>query len=270
MAFQAMSLPFFMRPSFTIHRLARSEEKRRADWLDALAAFDPRKEMPLKLDGLNGVWWVYLAQRHVALKRVSLDSPGARLKNFLHVSRSFRQWRGAQLLLNARIDTPRPFVLATQRTPKGAFEWIGTKHIQGPTLLALFADGVFTSVLATILGRHLARVTSRAHLFNRDHKPSNLIVHLGDSPERCRIAVLDTVGIRRISAAQHLSYAARMLASLIIEPTGCGCPPPKSFVLDIARHCVGTDSADAFQLANAALDARERHGDPTPRINPLA
>lgn len=270
MAFQAMFLPFPMQPSVTIHRLASSQEHRRAEWIQSLARFDPRTATPLKQDGLDGVWRTSILDRDLALKCLTLTSPLARLKSFVHLSRSFRQWRGAQLLVRAHIDTAEPVVLATQRTRGETREWIGTAFVEGPTLLKLFSQGCFTTPLAIALGRHLAGMTRGASLFNRDHKPSNLIVTLADEPERCRISVLDTVGIRTISPASHLRFTARMLASLIIEPTGCGHPPPEDFIRSIAQNAVPAGPTDADRLFGAALAIRKEHGDPTPRVNPLA
>ncbi len=278
-----------MPPSITIHRLAPTEQGREAAWANALQAFTERDKTrfgepghqpghqttTLKHDGPASVYRTTLLGCDLALKRLALSSPTARLKNFLHLSRSFRQWRGAGLLLSASIDTAAPILLATQRSSPPC-EFIATEFIQGPTLLSLFAQGLFTPALSAALGQHLARVTRAAHLFNRDHKPSNLIVtqpdpqphpHCG-TPDACRIIVLDTVGIRRISPASHLRFAARMLASLIIEPTGCGHPPPESFIHDIATNYTN-DKPDAARLTQTALHIRATHGDSTPRVSPL-
>ncbi|MEK6702783.1 MAG: hypothetical protein AABZ53_11005 [Planctomycetota bacterium] len=265
-----------MLPPADIIRLAPSQEHRRAEWPQALAHFDPGTAISLKKDGLDGVWRTTIYGRDLALKCLTHSSPLACIKSFFHLSRSFRQWRGAELLLKARIDTAEPIVLATRCTrQKGltaidTHEWIATAFVEGPTLLKLFAQGRFTTPLATAVGRHLAGMARGASLFNRDHKPSNLIVNLADDPEHCRITILDTVGIRTISPASHLRFTARMLASLIIEPTGCGHPPPEAFIRAIAQNAVPAGPIDADRLFSAALAIRKEHGDPTPRVNPLA
>ena len=258
-----------MRPSVTIHALATSQEHRREGWALALEAYEPGTATPLKQDGLDAVWRSTILGCDVALKCLTHTSLLARLKSLVHLSRSFRQWRGAKLLTRAHIDTAEPIVLGTLRERGKTREWIGTAFVEGPTLLKLFAQGRFTTPLAIALGRHLARMTSEASLFNRDHKPSNLIVNLADGPEQCRITILDTVGIRTISPASHLRFTARMLASLIIEPTGCGYPPPMAFIRAIAQSAVPAGPTEADRLFDAALMIRKEHGDPTPRVNPL-
>ncbi|MFG0327814.1 MAG: hypothetical protein ACF8SC_11170 [Phycisphaerales bacterium JB037] len=80
--------------------------------------------------------------------------------------------------------------------------------------------------LAPIVGRGVGRIV-RAGLFNRDHKPSNLIV----APDRRSLAVIDTVAIRPTPFPAR--SVERMFASLIIEPTGV-CGPPASEWLDTA------------------------------------
>lgn len=139
--------------------------------------------------------------------------------------------------------------------------------------------------LARELGRQLRRLIGHGR-FNRDHKPSNLIVLSAD--HRPRVAIIDCVAILPVSRAGGPGEALqRMLASLYIEPSGVGAPPRRSLILATLHGALGIDRpaspgaprilrshrVDRRRLRalwNSVADRVRSHGDPTPRVDPLS
>ncbi len=149
-----------------------------------------------------------------------------RLKSFLRCSRAFRHWRGAAWLAEHGFRTAACYSLlrgrVTWRGPGIDKEILIMEALPGKSVLHHLADrdlGVGQEhALARALGRMLADL-ARAGAYNRDGKPSNLIVTRTDPPE---IAVIDCVAIR---AARGASMPLeRSAARLLIEPRGVGCP----------------------------------------------
>ncbi len=124
--------------------------------------------------------------------------------------------------------------------------------------------------VARALGAQLQRFAA-ARIFNRDHKPSNLIVDLSE-PEP-HIAVIDAVDIKR----DRLKIGAlRMLKSLMLEPLGCACPPPRTMRMRTliaattdAAHPHGAPRGARKAVWRAIEESIREHGDPTPKVNPL-
>jgi hypothetical protein len=134
--------------------------------------------------------------------------------------------------------------------------------------------------LARALARQLVALTL-AGRYNRDHKPSNLIILDSGAPDP-RPAIIDTVAIKELRPWRRADLY-HMFASLVIEPMGCGCPPRRPLMMRVlvehqrellrripdllppdpatrraARHM------DWMRIAGIVAE----HGDPTPRVRP--
>jgi hypothetical protein len=92
--------------------------------------------------------------------------------------------------------------------------------------------------------------------------------------------VIDCVAIRYGPMTSSRAGAHRMLASLVIEPTGCGCPPRRSLMMRALRAALESgreprrlpreqEKADTRALWRAVRDRVERHKDARPAVNPL-
>jgi hypothetical protein len=198
------------------------------------------------------------------------------LRSWLGLSRDDRQWRGAELLRDAGIPTAEPFALVTRSAPGSPPEGLLVlERLAGSTMLEVLSRGGLTVQQEHALAREAGRIAGRlclAGLSNRDAKPSNWIVTSTD-PRHPGLAMIDTAGVRR--GRDPIG----MLASMIIEAIGTGCPPRRSLAMRCVRACVEvTRPIEASSLwtrhAVAAewtlvADSVRSHGDPAPRINPL-
>lgn len=282
-----------------LRRLSRGEEQSggRAMWSGAVAsAFWERAGVVLKSDDGG---WVRRAQigqgdsaRRVVVKCRALGGWWRRLRASLSLSGFDREWRGAAMLLARGIAAGRPVVLgeamaridgmgAPVRCEVLVLEWI-----EGPTLLEVMRDVAAGGPavraqhrLAARTGRLVAAIGA-AGLHNRDLKPSNVVVRGGMGEGE--LVVIDCAGVRGWTLAPAVAY---MLASLVIEPMGCGVRPRRALLMRGVRTVTewlvsdeGTAS-DAEQRA-ARRHVRgvvwrevravvERHGDPRPRTDPL-
>jgi hypothetical protein len=139
-----------------------------------------------------------------------------------------------------------------------------------------------------------------AGLHNRDHKPSNLIVSFDESDPNAMptVAVADCQGVHRLDRDKS-RHAIRTQASLALEAIGAGVLPRKALIAMTLRATVAAYTArrfgkmpveDALKMPKGeedriiaslphgmALQAWPRiaqririHGDPTPRVDPLA
>ncbi len=248
--------------------MARGEA--RDPWIGALADFDPGASgvVPLKIDGDTAVWRCRLLERDVVLKCWTLRSASDRVKNALRAGRADRHWRNAAWLYRRGIGTAKCVALATDRSTP-ARRWLVMEHVPGATLLEELASASVRRQhqIARAAGGQLAEFAARG-VYNRDHKPSNLIVReaCGDTD----LSVLDCVAIRRGRRPE------RMMASLLIEPAGCGVPVRAALAMRALREFVGASweiphwRRDRHRLWHAVADMVRAHGDPTPRVNPLA
>lgn len=259
-------------------------------WARAIAEFEDAKPRLIKQDGPVIVWRANLLAHDVAVKRWLLRDPASRVKAAARRSRADRHWHGARWLAAHGLRTAEPIAVLADR----ASRWLIAEWIDGPTVLERFAagpeaPGPALDDLADALGCQIAQLVNQGR-FNRDHKPSNLIITRArpapSGPANARpgrpsvppIAIIDTVAIRRVppTPGARVRAAARMLAALLIEPTGVGRPPPQGWMIRAAAACARNFRAPAppvddlaRQLANLAARRIERHGDPTPRVNPL-
>jgi hypothetical protein len=267
-----------------IERLAKSEEPHRQAWSEALGADWQRAARTIKKDGPASVLRASLLQRDVVVKQWVWRPT---LKGLFGLDRASRQWRGAQWLEAHGFPTARCLVLAT--SPRANYphhRYLVMEAIEGTTLLEHLARHDLTvrqqHTLARALARQLVALTL-AGRYNRDHKPSNLIVQNLESGEPT-IAIIDTVAIRKLRPWRRADLYA-MFISLVLEPVGCGCPPRRPLMMrvvvehqrELLRRVPNVLPADP-SIRRAArhqdwmriaglIDA---HGDPTPRIDPLA
>jgi len=269
---------FFTHPGWRVERTARGEDARA--WERALADFDADGAEVLKEDAGTAVYRSALLGRDVVLKRWDLATLGSRLKAVMRVAKADRHWRGATILARARIDTAACLALATESRKPSPRRWLVMEWVPGRSVLEHLAAadlGVRQEhALARALGRQIARFEGQA--FNRDHKPSNLIV-TGDADDP-GIAVIDCVGVRRTAVIDQ----TEMLASLVIEPSGCDLAVRGALAMRVLKTFLGPNpvkpvprGAPARAQSRAArnelwrevADLVRKHGDPRPRVNPL-
>lgn len=257
-----------------IERLAPAEEPHRAQWLHALRGFDAATATALKTEGTNVVWRATMLGRQVVIKTQIHTSLLSRLKLALRASRACRHWEGAAWLTDHGFKTAPVLLLAAEYLPGGTVEWLVMDYLPGRSLLETMAAHNLTAVqdraLARAVGRQAAAMVL-AGAFNRDHKPSNLIL-TDQGP-----AVIDCVAIKPCPVRKHRALE-RMLASLVIEPTGLNCRPRRSLLMQALTGAADTMLGKSGQrpdrralvhhLWRRVASAVELHGNPTPRVNP--
>lgn len=193
------------------------------------------------------------------------------LARAIGATQALRHWRGAEVLPSLGVATAEP--LAALR--RGASEMLIMRRVDGLSLLE-HIDEVVRGVspltpreraeIARAVGGSVRALADRGW-FNRDHKPSNLIVDRapGSAP---RIVVIDAVGLRRDRLREG---GLRMLTSLMLEPMGVGRTPPSTLRMRALLEASDGASIRARKSAwRAVAQAIDEHGDPTPKINPLA
>ena len=250
------------------------ESPRRGEWLASLDALPAAKTDALKCEGASVVYAAQVARRDVVIKRRSLTL-WERLRAPFGSGRGIDQWRGTRLL-HGVTSTAR--VLALARI--AADELLVLERVPGPTLLEVLAGLAHVApqrshTLATDIGLQVGLIAS-ARLRNRDHKPSNIII-ADNGP-----TVIDAVGVRRGTGnTQDIhAAAAQMLTSLMLEAIGCRCTPRRTLRMRAllgawsALNTAGSDRTARrawLRGMSAAVESRiEAHGDPTPKVNPLA
>jgi tRNA A-37 threonylcarbamoyl transferase component Bud32 len=258
-----------------IQRTARGEDP--VAWRAALEAFDRSRATVLKREGGNAVYRARVMGREVVIKVRESRGLKELLKRWAGSSRGARHWRGAAWLIEHGILTARPFALATD----GAREWLVLEALKGKTLLQHIADRDLTVKEEHEVARRLGRQMSDISLtdrFNRDHKPSNIILVRGTggySP-----AVIDCVAIRR-----GLQNSWRMMHALAVEPLGLGILPRRALRARVIYEFCRAWFEGEWERApgdgrrRARLNRRmewrilegslRKHGDPVPRVNPL-
>lgn len=223
----------------------------------------------LKPGESRSVWKVVTSTEIVTLK-CRRETPVARLRYLCRVSPLHREIRGSKLLSHAGIRTPVPLALYRGN----GVQCLALRHVTGRTLLECMADTTLSRsqrrAIATAVGSQLRHMGEQG-VMNRDHKPSNIIIdeHVHGEP---LVTVIDPAGVFRSPVRSW--GMPQMLASLAIEPTGCGTPPTRRDVVTVLREAVTKDGPEARKrvrdLLGAARDIVMQHGDPTPAVNPLA
>lgn len=196
-------------------------------------------------------------------------------------SRAERQWRGCEWLASKGIGAPRCLAIMTGKRDGVRIETLVLEYVPGHTLLWQIARGVISvdptspasRAIAYAVGNDIARLV-KAERFNRDHKPSNIIVER-TGPPSAALAIVDAVAIVPFKPAKRTEAMARMLASLLIEPRGIGHPVPDAFmsrVVDaLAHEVVGAAEAETWARDMHAWATRlvAAHKDPVPTDDPL-
>ncbi len=261
-------------------RVAAGEDA--AKWRDALSAPSTLDAATvLKEDAGSWVRRARVMGRDVVVKCRALNTVARRVKHVLGMGHGHKHWRGAELLIEAAIPTGRPLALLRVRVDGRTCELLVLEFVPGSTLLE-FMDNIAHSRSIPIREQHriadavgaLSLKCMRANLYNRDHKPSNLVVESADATTKPIIHVIDCVAIRRL----HLddSGMTEMLGDLAIEPIGCSCFPRRALWMRAIRRIVSEYPVSAEVRRHAMIsiiqDAAvgvEQHGDPRPRVNPL-
>jgi hypothetical protein len=237
---------------------------------------------PLKVTQDRGVWAGRLAAREVVFKLRRLRGLTDQVRFWLKVSPLDRELFGTSMLKAAGVPTAIAIARGRARW-NGPAACVVLELLPGSTMLAHLASGDLSVSqehgLATMLGEQVAHFVA-CGIFNRDHKPSNLIVTEPGQPMidvPARVAVIDAAGVAKGAKPK------RMLASLYIEPLGCRCPPRRALVMrcllayvrSVVAGVTGADaSRDAERAAvkdlwRAVAQIITEHGDPTPADDPL-
>jgi hypothetical protein len=192
---------------------------------------------PVKAEGRAWALRARLLGMDVLVKAQALTLR-RRLQRLASATPFHRHWDGARWLERQAIATPRPLCLARGHLagtpgghPGGATLLLVTQWLPGLTLLQWLRDGagrqaggrVAEEAVGAAAGRLVARILG-AGRYNRDHKPSNLLITRLDE-QGCELAVLDCADLRPLRPIGLFHAACRMMASMVIEPTGCGCAP---------------------------------------------
>jgi tRNA A-37 threonylcarbamoyl transferase component Bud32 len=240
-------------------------------WASALAEGRwQRAARVLKRDGRTTVYRTRLLEREVVIKCWELGRK-ARLQAVFGATHGMRHWRGAARLRKAGIATAWTWALLRGKQGTGPVEILVMEALPGKTILQHLADRDLSvreeHALAAAVGAQIALMARHA-LHNRDHKPSNLIV---TNPPLAAVAVIDCVGIGRRFRLD------RMLASLVIEPSGVGHRPRRTLMMRTVRACIA-DAPEIFaggsrrwrkEVWRLVSRVVQNHGDPTPRVDPL-
>ena len=247
------------------------------------------RSLVLRGPGLKDVAPDRVAADRLLVKALDLHSPKDWLASGLGLTKLDRQWRGAQRLARAGFATPLPLVQFRGRAARRV-GCLLLAYVEGPTLLEVMARPGSHELLALAraVGRHVGLML-RAGLFNRDHKPSNLLVagasrdarhatrtlEEHESDGRARVVVLDPVGVRWVGrSARALARARRrMLFALLVEPLGVGIEVGLRWRLETMHACaavLGLPRRVVREDFRAIDQILFEHGDPTPTHDPLA
>lgn len=272
---------------FKIRRVMRGEDA--SAWVRSLEAgawlgsAQVLKDQPgsgwVRRGTINGV--------DVVVKCRVLSSMSRRLKAMVGHGQGDRQWRACARLAMKRIPCSKPVMLGHGEVDGVTCELIVLRWAPGRTvleLLAAIASGGADAPGAAEQHRIASAVGAtvpallRAGMWNRDHKPSNLVVDR-DEQGKARVTLIDVVGIGRYGwMGIDESEAEQMCASLVIEPTGCGCPPRRALWMrgllgmmeEKDRRAPRAERhADLRAMIGEVGGLVEAHGDARPRVDLL-
>ncbi len=216
--------------SNTPDALALAREISSGDWLGGAVL--------LKEDDRTSVFSGECSLGPVVVKTMRVDRLKDSASKAIGITRLMRQWKGWERLVGAGVDSPDCFVLFRE----ASVESLVMRRAAGETLFEYIArqdTGITERIhVARLVGEMLGTLNA-AGLFNRDGKPSNLIV----SPGRDRLWVIDSVGVMGSRRGHGM---ARMCANLIIEPTGLGNPVRTTDCMRVLRMLCGAADRGAF------------------------
>ncbi|TVQ61563.1 MAG: hypothetical protein EA379_06040 [Phycisphaerales bacterium] len=208
----------------------------------------------------------------VVAKTWPTRKPKALFLRCIGYTHALRHWRSARTLDAAGIATAAP--LALLRTP--GEETLVMRAAHGPTLLRVLDDAArgrcaFTfaqrRALAFDVGAQV-RAIAATRRFNRDHKPSNIVVEADPATGALTPTIIDLVALR--PDRQRIG-GARMLASLMIEPIGCDCPPSRTMRMRALKGATDNAPRVARKTAWRMIELLiSTHPDPRPEVDPLA
>lgn len=234
------------------------------DWARELGA----AAQVVKAGVRDGVWRIEAG----IVKCSALDDARRRVQHATRTGRAWRFWRGAAWLRERGFLAPRPLAILRGWSDAGAVEAVVASYVPGTPLIRVLASGAFEGrrlparaqhALARELGAQARRLSSLGR-FNQDHKPSNLIVTRADE-WGAEVAIVDCIAVRRGMGPRSL---ARMLACLVIEPTGLGCRTRRSLEARcLAEAC--PDREERRRLAREVARLVRAQKNPVPKDNPL-
>lgn len=250
------------------------------EWQAALhAAAELGAIEAMKLGGRASVYRAQLAlprrptPLRVVVKLAPLAKPIDALRRAFFFTPARRAWRQARWMHAHRVPVAEPLALLMAHPPgERPAELLITAFIPGPSLLDAFAGlAPVPDDAAARIGRSIATLLRHGRM-NRDLKPSNIMLPPGGPPTLIDTGSLAWSGPSSGPGSGRRA-AASMLADLIIEPTGVGLPAPWPFAEAVARAILDATGQRTAQRAAALVDTArrvvQRHGDPTPRHNPL-
>lgn len=219
--------------------------------------------------------------RDIVLKTRRSTGIKGMIEGITRSGRSHRQWQGSDWLRSIGVSSPNCIAIARGTRDGVAVETLVTEHVPGHTLLWQVARGLIhedpespaSRAVAYAVGRDIAQIIKSGR-FNRDHKPSNLVVTHA-APPIAKITTVDAVAILPVKLKDRVNAMARMIASLLIEPIGIGHPMPPTFmrrvVESLGHEIVDPPNVEPWtrELIAQAERLVEEHGDPTPEHDPL-
>lgn len=210
---------------------------------------------------------------------------GDTLQRLAGQSRAQREWHGLWKLRDAGIETPMPYALLRAKTHDGSpIELLIMQRVPGHDLLHCWAEGGLNgeagrAILERVGTQIAALMRAPTPLFNRDHKPSNIIIDPDGVP-----TMIDAAGVRH----WRFQRPVAMLAKLWIETLGAAALHPELRLPSrtqrwrvVRSYCQGalggwamatpvSRRAQTKAAWKAATRLIERHGDPTPQDDPLS
>lgn len=224
----------------------------------------------VKTDDRSSVLSGEVAGRGVIVKTLVTNPVRSRAPASIGKTRLNRQWRGAEMLIERGFPTVEPVLMWQGRSSRGHYaETLVMERVEGRTLLGALAGGALALGTQRELAEEAGRLTARlvkAGLFNRDHKPSNIILRDGASNGRGRLVLIDTAGVTRLGSHRP----ERMLFNLIVECVGTGTLPRRSVLLaGVKAYVDQVGDGEWREIWRAVERMLAEHGDPTPKDDPL-
>lgn len=226
----------------------------------------------IKADNRASVFTGDAAGYPVVVKTLALDRLRDRIGSRIGATRLWRQARGAEKVRASGVLSASVYAIVRGRDATGQrVEALIIERVHGPTLLRAIADRTIEprsmNLLLDRVGQGVGALAA-AGIYNRDHKPSNLIVSQDESGEPVPV-LIDTADIRRRTTE---GFMDRMLAKLMIEAIGTGVEVTVREQVRMARaaHRESSETRTLRELVDSVLGIIESHGDPRPKDNPLA